>query len=131
SAKALGTPNPHIDVALGGIIAAGVVYAIIAVIVMFTGYRWVEYLMPPVVTGAIVMVIGLNLAPVAIGEASSSQFNGWIALVTVLAVAAVAVFMPGPLRRLPILLGGIIGYLIDLIFANGFRLGPAIDFSSV
>ncbi len=131
SAKALGTPNPHIDVALGGIIAAGVVYAIIAVIVMFAGYRWVEYLMPPVVTGAIVMVIGLNLAPVAIGEASSSQFNGWMALVTVLAVAAVAVFLPGPLRRLPILLGGIVGYLVDLIFANGFHLGPAIDFSSV
>src|SRR5437763_12044858 len=85
SAKALGTPNPHIDVALGGIIAAGVVYAIIAIVVIFAGYGWVEYLMPPVVTGAIVMVIGLNLAPVAIGEASSSPFNGWMALVTVLA----------------------------------------------
>ncbi len=40
-------PNPHIDVALGGIIASGVVYAIIAVIVMFVGYRWIEKLMPP------------------------------------------------------------------------------------
>src|SRR6266567_3507393 len=131
SAKSLGQPNPNISVALGGIIAAGVVYAIIAVIVMFAGYRWVEILMPPVVTGAIVMVIGLNLAPVAIGEASSSPFNGSMALITVLAVAAVAVYLPGPLRRLPILLGGIIGYIIYLIFANGFGLGKAIDFTGL
>ncbi len=131
SAKSLGQPNPNISVALGGIIAAGVVYAIIAVIVMFAGYRWVEILMPPVVTGAIVMVIGLNLAPVAIGEASSSPFNGLMALITVLAVAAVAVYFPGPLRRLPILLGGIIGYIVDLIFSNGLSYGPAIDFTKV
>lgn len=131
SAKSLGEPNPNLAVALGGIIAAGVVYAIIAVIVMFAGYRWVEFLMPPVVTGAIVMVIGLNLAPVAIGEVSSSPFNAWMALITVLAVAAVAVYLPGPLRRLPILLGGIVGYIIDLIFSNGLGYGPAIDFTKV
>src|SRR5437870_7758556 len=66
--------NPHIDVSLGGIIAAGVVYAIIGVIVIFMGYKWIEYLMPPAVTGAVVAVIGLNLAPVAMGEAASRQF---------------------------------------------------------
>src|SRR5437870_2657393 len=66
--------NPHIDVALGGIIAAGVVYVIIGAIVIFVGYRWIEYLMPPAVTGAVVAVIGLNLAPVAMGEAASRQF---------------------------------------------------------
>ena len=123
--------NPHIDVALGGIIAAGVVYAIIGVIVMFVGYKWVEYLMPPAVTGVVVAVIGLNLAPVAIGEAATSQFDTWMALITVLAVALVAVYAPGPLRRLPILLGGIIGYVIYLIFANGFSLGKAIDFTKL
>src|SRR2546421_2962983 len=96
--KVFGEHNPNIAVALGGIIAAGVVYAIIGLIVMFTGYRWIEYLMPPVVTGAVVAVIGLNLAPVAISEASSSQFDGIMAIITVLAVAIVAVYMPGPLR---------------------------------
>jgi putative pyrimidine permease RutG len=126
-----GAPNPNIAVALGGIIAAGVVYAIIGVIVMFIGYRWVEFLMPPVVTGAVVMVIGLNLAPIALSNASHSQYDGVMAIVTVLAVAAVAVYLPGPLRRLPILLGGIIGYVVYLIFANGFGYGTAIDFSSV
>ncbi|MBV9229681.1 MAG: pyrimidine utilization transport protein G [Chloroflexi bacterium] len=123
--------NPNIGLALGGIIACGVVYAIIALIVMFTGSQWIEFLMPPVVTGAVVMVIGLNLAPVAINDASGSGFDAWMAIVTVLAVAAVAVYTPGSLRRLPILIGGIIGYLAYLIFANGFGLGKAINFSGV
>ena len=123
--------NPHIDVALGGIIACGVVYAIIAVVVMLAGYKWIEYLMPPVITGAVVMVIGLNLAPVAINDASSSGYDTVMAIVTVLAVAAVAVYAPGPLRRLPILLGGIIGYVIYVIFSNGFGFGTPIDFTAV
>ena len=87
--------------------------------------------MPPVVTGAVVMVIGLNLAPVAIFNASNSYFDGVIAILTVLAVATVAVYLPGPLRRLPILIGGVIGYLIYLVFANGFAFGKAIDYSGV
>src|SRR6266702_6301748 len=130
-------PNAHIDVALGGIIAAGVLYAIIGVIVIFTGYKWIEYLMPPAVTGVVVAVIGLNLAPVAISEASGGSLtnpNGFdivMALITILAVAAVAVYAPGPLRRLPILLGGVIGYLIYLVFANGFGFGAPISFASV
>ena len=123
--------NPHIDVALGGIIATGVVYAIIGLIVIFTGYRWIEYLMPPAVTGAVVAAIGLNLAPVAIADISGSQFDTWMGLITLLAVILVAVYAPGPLRRLPILVGGIIGYLIYLLFANGFGLGKPINFASL
>ncbi|MFL5699605.1 MAG: solute carrier family 23 protein, partial [Ktedonobacteraceae bacterium] len=102
-------PNPHIDVALGGIIASGVVYAIIAVIVIFVGYRWIESLMPPAVTGVIVAVIGLNLAPVAVADASKTPFDTFMALFTLLVLALVAIYAPGPLRRLPILIGGVIG----------------------
>jgi putative pyrimidine permease RutG len=123
--------NPHVDLALGGIIAAGVVYAIIALIVIFAGYKWIEYLMPPIVTGAVVATIGLNLAGAAIGDASGSQFDTWMAVITVLAVALIAVYAPGPLRRLPILLGGIVGYLIYLLLANGFGLGKPIDFTQL
>src|SRR5579884_2698579 len=92
--------NPNIGVALGGIIAAGVVYGIIALIVIAAGYRWIDILMPPVVTGAVVAVIGLNLAPVAVSDVSGSAFDTWMGLITVLAVAFVAVFLPSPLRRL-------------------------------
>src|SRR5664280_1018301 len=59
-------PNLNIAGALGGIIACGAVYAVVGLIVMAVGYKWVEFLMPPVVTGAVVAVIGLNLAPAAI-----------------------------------------------------------------
>ena len=123
--------NLHIDVALGGIITAGVVYAIIGLIVIFVGYKWIEYIMPPAVTGVVVAVIGLNLAPVAISEAATSQFDTWMALITVLAVALVAIYAPGPLRRLPILIGGVIGYLIYLLFANAFGLGKPINFTAL
>src|SRR5437868_15141415 len=57
-------PNGNIGVALGGIIVCGVVYAIIGAVVHGIGTRWVERFMPPVVTGAVVAVIGLNLAGV-------------------------------------------------------------------
>ena len=121
----------NIPAALGGIVTAGVVYAIIGIIVIFVGYKWIEYLMPPVVTGTVVAVIGLNLATTAISEANHSQFDTWMALVTILAVAVVAVFFPGPLRRLPILLGGVIGYLIYLLFANGLGYGTPINFTNL
>ncbi len=63
----------NIPAALGGIITAGVVYAIIGIVVIFVGYKWIEYLMPPVVTGTVVAVIGLNLATTAISEANHSR----------------------------------------------------------
>src|ERR1700756_768371 len=102
-------PNPKLDVALGGIIAAGVLYGVIALIVMRAGVGWVERLMPPVVTGAVVAVIGLNLAPVAVKSVSDSQFAAWIGLLTVLIVAVVAVAAPGLWRRPPLVVGGIGG----------------------
>ena len=135
-------PNANLAVALGGIVAAGAVYAVIGLIVMRIGYAWVEFLMPPVVTGAVVMVIGLNLAHVAVQDigalpgwaagASYDAFSAGIGLFTVLAVAAVAVYAPGLLRRLPILVGGIVGYIVYLILANGLGLTKAvIDFKAL
>jgi uracil-xanthine permease len=124
-------PNPNIPVALGGIIAAGVVYAAIGLVVHVSGTGWVEKLMPPVLTGAIVAAIGLNLAGVAVKGVSASGFDTAVGLVTVLAVAVIAVHAPGMARRLPVLLGAICGYLLYLICANGFGLGKPIDFSAV
>jgi putative pyrimidine permease RutG len=135
----VGQANPNIGVALGGIIAAGALYTIIGVVVMFAGHRWIERLMPPVVTGAVVAAIGLVLAPIAIGSASGtsptdaagSGFARFIAILTVLAVALVAVYAPGVWRRLPILVGAAIAYVAYLVLANGIGLGAPIDFSKV
>ncbi len=124
-------PNANIPVALGGILAAGVLYMLIGAVVQASGTAWIERLMPPVVTGAIVAAIGLNLAPVAIRNVSAAPFDTAIGLLTVLAVAMIAVRGHGLARRLPILLGAICGYLLHLIGANGLGLGTPIDFSSL
>src|SRR6266478_8035824 len=63
-------PNANIGIALGGIIAAGALYTSIGIIVALAGHGWVEKLMPPVVTGAVVAAIGLNLAPIAVKSVS-------------------------------------------------------------
>jgi putative pyrimidine permease RutG len=124
-------PNPNLDVALGGIIAAGVLYGVIAVIVMRSGVGWVERLMPPVVTGAVVAVIGVNLAPVAVKSVSGSQLDTCIGLLTVLIIGLISVAAPGIWRRWPIMFGAVGGYMLYLLLANGFGLGKPIDFAAL
>ncbi|HEX7683786.1 MAG TPA: solute carrier family 23 protein [Trinickia sp.] len=124
-------PNANIAVALGGIIVCGVVYAAIGLIVGAVGTKWIETLMPPVVTGSIVAVIGLNLAPIAVKSVSGSTFDSWMAVVTVLSVGIVAVFTRGMVQRLLILVGLMIAYAIYAVAANGMGLGKPIDFSIV
>jgi putative pyrimidine permease RutG len=124
-------PNMNIPLALGGIVACGVVYMIIGAIVAALGTAWIETLMPPVVTGSIVAVIGLNLAPIAVKSVSATTFDSWMALVTVVCVGAVAVFAHGMVQRLLILVGLLIAYAIYAIVANGMGMGAPIDFSVV
>ncbi|ENV78118.1 MAG: solute carrier family 23 protein [Acinetobacter ursingii] len=123
--------NPNIGVALGGIVACGVIYAIIGFMVMLTGTRWIEKLMPPVVTGAVVMIIGLNLAPVTVKAVAGHPFDMWMALITVLCMGIIAVFTRGLLQRLLLLIGLLIAYLIYAIATNGLGLGQPIDFSQI
>jgi putative pyrimidine permease RutG len=123
--------NANLPVALGGIVGAGVLYAVIGVAVMLVGYRWIERLMPPVVTGSVVAVIGLNLAPIAVKGISASALDTWIGIATIVAVGLVAVRAPGLARRLPVLLGGLVGYLLYALLTNGAGLGKPIDFSAV
>jgi putative pyrimidine permease RutG len=123
--------NANAGVAFGGIIACGVVYALVGLVVMAIGTRWIETLMPPVVTGAVVAVIGLNLAPIAVRGATATTFDAVMALVTVLAVAGVAVLTRGLVQRLLILVGLAVAYLIYALLTNGLALGKPIDFSIV
>jgi uracil-xanthine permease len=124
-------PNANIGVALGGIVACGALYTLIGLVVMGIGTRWIETLMPPVVTGAVVAVIGLNLAPIAVKGATGSPFDAWLALVTIVCVGGVAVFTRGMLQRLLILAGLIAAYAIYAVLANGMGLGKPIDFAGV
>jgi len=126
-----GGPNANIGVALGGIVACGIFYALIGLAVMAAGTGWIERLMPPLVTGAIVAVIGLNLAPIAVKGATATPFDAWMALVTILCVALVAVFARGMLQRLPILLGLVIAYVVYALLTNGAGLGKPVNWSGV
>ena len=123
--------NANLDVALGGIIACGIFYALIGLVVMVVGTRWIESLMPPIVTGAIVMIIGLNLAPVTVQGVSANTFDIWMALATIACIGSVAVFTRGMLRRLLLLVGLVASYLFYFILGNVLGLGPAIDFQGV
>ena len=123
--------NSGLDVALGGIMACGVIYALVGLLVMKTGTGWIESLMPPIVTGAIVMIIGLNLAPVTVQGVSANQFDAWMAALTVLLISGVAVFTRGMLRRLLLLVGLILSYVIYYIVTNVMGYGTPIDFTTV
>ena len=123
--------NANIGLACGGIIVCGLVYCLIALIVMYTGVNWVEKLMPPVVTGAVVAVIGLNLAPTAVKSVGSTPFDAWMALITVLCVGLVAVYTRGLLQKLLILAGLAIAYFIYFVLANLLGYGKPIDFATV
>jgi uracil-xanthine permease len=94
--------------ALAGIFAAGVMLLIIGVLVNKWGTRFIEWLMPPVVTGTIVALIGLNLAGSAFTNIDKQPWTGFITLVM---VVAVTVAFRGFFGRLSILLGVIVGYL--------------------
>ncbi|EOX8977919.1 pyrimidine utilization transport protein G [Enterobacter hormaechei] len=123
--------NPNLSVALGGIIACGLVYTLTGVVVMKVGTRWIERMMPPVVTGAVVMAIGLNLAPIAVKSVSGSPFESWMAVITVLCIGVVAVFTRGMIQRLLILVGLIAACLVYALLANVFGLGKPVDFTLI
>ena len=124
-------PNANIPVALGAIIVCGLLYALIGALVNAVGTRWIERLMPPVVTGAVVAVIGLNLAAIPVKNMAASNFDSWMQLVTFVSVALVAVFARGMVQRLLILVGLAIATLIYVLLANGLGLGKPMDFSGI
>lgn len=80
---------------LGGIIVCGLVYTVIGLVVMKIGMCWIERLMLSVVTGAVVMVIGLNLVFIAVKSVLVLVFDSWMAVMTVLCIGLVAVFICG------------------------------------
>jgi putative pyrimidine permease RutG len=124
-------PNANIAVALGGIVACGVVYILIGALVQAIGTGWIERFMPPVVTGAVVAVIGLNLASVPIKNMAASNFDSWMQAVTFLGVGLVAVFARGMLQRLLILVGLILATVVYAVLTNILGMGKPVDLSGI
>jgi len=124
-------PNANIGVALGGIIACGVLYFIIGAIVQAVGTGWIERFMPPVVTGSVVAVIGLNLAHIPVKNMAPTGFDAWMQAITFVSVALVAVFTKGMVQRLLILMGLIVASIIYAVLTNGLGMGKPLDLSGI
>lgn len=108
AAKTAGGPSA----ALGGIVVTGVLLALVGVLVQRAGSAWIDRLLPPAVTGTIVALIGLNLAPAAW---VSVQAGPVTAVVTIAAIVLSSVLFRGLLGRLSILLGVLVGYAVALL----------------
>ena len=118
---AVTTANKGLAVASFGIMVTGLLLALIGLLVHFAGSKWIDVVMPPVVNGAIVAIIGFNLAP---SVWNNFQVAPDTALVTLVAVLVISVLFKGLLGRLNILLGVIVGYIYAC-----FR--GQVDFSAV
>jgi uracil permease len=94
-----------------GMFAAGLVYVVVFIIISLTGIDWLEKLLPPVVVGPVVMIIGLSLAPVAIAQAQKDLTT---ALFTAGLIIIFSMFGKGFIKVIPILLGTIGGYIFAI-----------------
>src|SRR5690554_6809678 len=108
-------------VALGGIIVTGAVLAIVGIVVHISGTGWINKLLPAVVSGSIVALIGFALAPVARDNFAVSP---WVVLITLFAVILCAVVFKGFIGRLSILVGVIVGYIAAAVAGE-------VDFSKI
>ena len=124
-------PNANIAVALGGIVACGALYIAIGALVQAVGTGWIERFMPPVVTGAVVAVIGLNLANVPIKNMAAGNFDAWMQAMTFLCVGLVAVFARGMVQRLLILVGLALATAVYAVLTNGLGLGKPVDLAGI
>ena len=93
--------------ALGGVVVVGALLALVGVVVHLAGSSWIDRVMPPIVTGAIVALIGFNLAPAAWDNVQQAPIT---AVVTIVAICLITVVFRGIIGRLSILLGVLIGY---------------------
>lgn len=99
----------------GGLIAAGLMYLVFSGLVKVFGTERLLRVFPPVVTGPVIIVIGLGLSSVAVDQAKT---NWWLALVTLLAAVVASVFGRGLFRMIPILIGVVTGYLAALFMGQ-------------
>jgi uracil permease len=134
------TASHGLSYALGAAMVTGLFYCIIATIIRFTGTGWLDRVLPPVVIGSVIMVIGLYLAPVAINMASRVNPNDSetyslvflsIAVVTLGITIFTSIVFKGFLSAIPVLIGLVGGYFFTLIMGLFFEAYSIINFDIV
>ncbi|WP_438444279.1 uracil permease [Gorillibacterium sp. sgz5001074] len=105
--------------ALGGFIVVGLIFCLVAVLIRYVGTSWIDVVFPPAAMGAIVAVIGLELVPVAAGQAGflpgdkGYDYNSiTVAIITLLVTVIGSVVFRGFMKIIPILIGFVVGYLV-------------------
>lgn len=112
-----------------GVACAGLLYLVLAAVIKLIGINKVMKLFPPVVTGPIIIAIGLGLAPSAVNNCKT---NWWLAIIALVLVIVFNIFGKGMIKIIPILLGIIGSYAVAAIVGNGFGVESfAIDFTAV
>ena len=128
--------SEKLQYACGGIVVAGLLYVVLAGVIKLVGVKKVMRFLPPVVTGPIIILIGLNLAPSAVNNAKTCW---WLALVAMAIIIAANIWGKGMIKIIPILLGVVGSYMIAVI-ANAMgatavdatgAVVPLMDFSTV
>lgn len=128
--------SEKLQYACGGMVVAGLLYVLLAGIIKLVGVKKVMRFLPPVVTGPIIILIGLNLAPSAVNNAKTCW---WLALVAMAIIVAANIWGKGMIKIIPILLGVVGSYVVAVIAnacgatilnAEGVAV-PLIDFSTV
>ena len=114
-------PAEKLQYACGGIVVAGLLYLVLALLVKVVGVHKVMRFLPPVVTGPIIICIGLNLAPSAVSNASTCW---WLALVAMAIIIVCNIWGKGMIKIIPILLGVVGAYIVAVITKQ-------VDFTSV
>ncbi|HEX7743746.1 MAG TPA: solute carrier family 23 protein [Micromonosporaceae bacterium] len=109
----------------GAILVAGLILALCGIAIHLLGAQALHRVLPPVVTGAVVMLIGFNLAPVVAGIYWPQ--DQWVALLTMLAVMAMAIGFRGFLGRIAVFLGLVFGYVLSWIFDQIFGKINSLD----
>ena len=129
--------NYGVSYALGGAVAAGLFYCIVGLIIRFAGTSWLDRALPPVVIGSVIVVIGLNLAPTAMGMAMNDGNGNYslvflsIAAVTLGITVAANIILKGFFSTIPILIGLVAGYLFAFIMGLFFPSYAIINFQIV
>jgi uracil-xanthine permease len=120
--RAQGGTNAEVT---GAILVAGAVLALVGLVIHFLGARVIFAVLPPVVTGAVVMLIGFNLAPV-VADVYWPQ-DQWVALIVMFAVIVMSLALRGFLGRISIFLGLIFGYALSWVFDRTFGQITSFD----
>ncbi|MEK4024153.1 MULTISPECIES: uracil-xanthine permease family protein [Sporosarcina] len=150
----IATTTGGIGSAMIGSMFVALVYAIVSLVIWKTGYRWIMKILPPIVVGPVIMVIGLAIAPTAINMASMIQVDGQdvysglhfsAALVTLASAVFCLMFFKGIISLMPVLIGIVVGYIYSAAigildfsqvveakwFAVPDMLIPGVDYSFV